>query len=110
MLTESKLIDVVQMLFPEGTTLRFLETTEPDTSGAELNRIRIDYAKDSINLRIPRAFVQEHRDSQDAGKIGLEERLSKFVAGKLVKFEPNPGPRLRPVITWTLVDEGDTNA
>jgi hypothetical protein len=112
MLTEnqSKLVDVVQTLFPKGTTLRFLETTEPDHSGGELHRIRIDYAKDSINLRIPRAFVEEHRDGQAAGKIELEQRLSKFVAGKLGTFEPNPGPRLRPVITWTLAADGELNA
>ena len=59
---ESKLLAVLEKLFPMGTTLRFLETTEPDHVGGEFHRVRIDYVKDSINLRIPRAFVEEHRD------------------------------------------------
>jgi hypothetical protein len=99
---EGKLLAVLEKLFPMGTTLRFLETTEPDHQGGEFNRIRIDYAKDSINLRIPRAFVEVYEDSPAQHKIELEERLSRFVADKLATFGPNPGPRLRPVILWTL--------
>jgi hypothetical protein len=99
---ESKLLAVLEKLFPMGTTLRFLETTEPDHRGGEFNRIRIDYAKDSINLRIPRAFVEAYEDSPAMSQIELEGRLTSFVADKLATFEPNPGPRLRPVIPWTL--------
>jgi len=99
---ESKLLAVLEKLFPMGTTLRFLETTEPDHVGGRFNRVRIDYAKDSINLRIPRAFVEEHRDCKASSQIELEERLTKFIVDKLSTFEPNPGPRLRPVIAWTL--------
>lgn len=99
---ESKLVAVLEILFPMGTTLRFLETTEPDHQGGEYNRIRIDYAKDSINLRIPRTFVKVYEDSAPKSQIELEARLTRFVADKLATFEPNPGPRLRSVIPWTL--------
>jgi hypothetical protein len=99
---ESQLLAVLEKLFPIGTTLRFLETTEPDREGGEFNRVRIDYAKDSINLRIPRAFVEEHRDCPARGRAALEERLSKFIVDQLSTFQPNPGPRLRSVIAWTL--------
>jgi hypothetical protein len=99
---ESKLLAVLEKLFPMGTTLRFLATTEPDHLGGEFNRVRIDYAKDSINLRIPRAFVEVYGRCPANSQIELEGRLTKFVADKLSTFEPNPGPRLRPVITWTL--------
>ena len=99
---ESKLLAVLEKLFPMGTTLRFLATTEPDHLGGEFNRVRIDYAKDSINLRIPRAFVEEHRDCPASSRIELEGRLTRFVVDKLSTFEPNPGPRLRSVIAWTL--------
>lgn len=99
---ESKLLAVLEKLFPMGTTLRFLETTEPDGVGGQFNRVRIDYAKDSINLRIPRAFVEEHRDCPAKSQIDLEGRLTRFVVDKLSTFEPNRGPRLRPVIAWTL--------
>jgi hypothetical protein len=102
---ESKLLAVLEKLFPMGTTLRFLETTEPDHVGGRFNRVRIDYSKDSINLRIPRAFVEEHRDCKASSQIELEERLTKFIVDKLSTFEPNPGPRLRPVIAWTLAAE-----
>lgn len=102
---ESKLLAVLEKLFPMGTTLRFLETTEPDGVGGEFHRVRIDYARDSINLRIPRAFVEEHRDCQASSQIKLEERLTTFIVGKLSTFEPNPGPRLRPVIAWTLAPD-----
>ena len=102
---ESKLLAVLEKLFPMGTTLRFLETTEPDHVGGEFHRVRIDYVKDSINLRIPRAFVEEHRDCQASSQIELEERLTKFIVDKLSTFEPNPGPRLRPVIAWTLAPD-----
>jgi hypothetical protein len=99
---ESKLVAVLEKLFPMGTTLRFLETTERDRQGGEFNRIRIDYAKDSINLRIPRTIVKIYEDGAPTSQIELEERLRRFVADKLAAFEPNPGPRLRPVIPWTL--------
>ena len=101
---ESKLLAVLEKLFPMGTTLRFLETTEPDHVGGEFHRVRIDYVKDSINLRIPRAFVEE-RDCQASSQVELEERLTKFIVDKLSTFEPNPGPRLRPVIAWTLAPD-----
>jgi len=107
---ESKLLAVLEKLFPMGTTLRFLDTTEPDHHGGEFNRVRIDYAKDSINLRIPRAFVEVYEDSQTKGQIELEGRLTSFVADKLSTFEPNPGPRLRPVIAWTLEADGTSGA
>ena len=99
---ESKLLAVLEKLFPMGTTLRFLETTEPDGVGGEFNRVRVDYARDSINLRIPRAFVEEYGDCPAKSQIELEGRLTRFVVGKLSTFEPNPGPRLRPVIAWTF--------
>ena len=105
---ESKLLAVLEKLFPMGTTLRFLDTTEPDHHGGEFNRVRIDYAKDSINLRIPRAFIETYENSQTKGQIELEGRLTSFVADKLTTFEPNPGPRLRPVSAWTL--EADDTA
>ena len=105
---ESKLLTVLEKLFPMGTTLRFLETTEPDHVGGRFNRVRIDYIKDSINLRIPRAFVEEHRDCPAKSQADLEERLTKFVVDKLSTFEPNPGPRLRPVIAWTLAADPAT--
>jgi hypothetical protein len=104
---ESKLLAVLEKLFPLGTTLRFLDTTEPDHHGGEFNRVRIDYAKDSINLRIPRAFVEVYENSPTDGQTELEGRLTSFVANKLSTFAPNPGPRLRPVIAWTLQAEAN---
>jgi hypothetical protein len=101
--TQSKFLALLEPLFPEGTNLRFLEGTEPDALGAELHRIRIDYAKDAINLRIPRAFVDDHREGPASQQNDLEMRLAMFVAEKLQAFAPNPGPRLRPVITWTFM-------
>ena len=99
---ESKLVAVLEKHFPIGTALRFLDTTEPDHQGGVFNRVRIDHAKDSINLRIPRAFVDLYEDSETQVQSELEGRLASFVADKLTAFEPNRGPRLRPVITWTL--------
>lgn len=99
---ERKLLAVVEKLFPMGTTLRFLETTETDHVGGEFNRVCIDYGKDSINLRIPRAFVDNYGECPAMGQVELDARLTSFVADKLSTFEPNRGPRLRPVIAWTL--------
>ena len=92
-------------LFPKGANLRFREGTEPDALGAELHRIRIDGAMDAINLRIPRAFVDDHQGGLASQQSELEERLAKFVTDKLRAFAPNPGPRLRPVIAWTFGQE-----
>jgi hypothetical protein len=104
---ESKLLAVLEKHFPMGTVLRFLDTTEPNHQGGVFNRVRIDHAKDSINLRIPRAFVDLYEGSQTKVQSELEGHLASFVADKLTAFEPNRGPRLRPVITWTLqVDAG----
>lgn len=103
--TESKFVSLLAPLFPQGASLRFLEGTEPDGSGAELHRIRIDSGKDAINLRIPRAFVDDHRDGPSSQKSELEQRLAGFVTDKLRAFAPNPGPRLRPVIAWTFGQE-----
>ena len=100
--TEAKFIAILVPLFPEGANLRFLEGTEPDALGAELHRIRIDSASDAINLRIPRALVDDHREGPAGQQSEIEERLTKFVTDKLRTFAPNPGPRLRPVIAWTL--------
>jgi hypothetical protein len=99
---EVKLLAVLERLFPLGTTLRFLETTEPGRKGEEFNRVRIDYAKDSLNLRIPCAFVEEHRDCTASRRAELEAGLTEFVVDKLSTFERNPGPRLRSVIAWTF--------
>lgn len=99
---EVKLLAVLERLFPSGTTLRLLETTEPDGKGGEFNRVRIDYGKDSLNLRIPCAFVAEHRDCTASRRTELEAQLTKFVVDKLSGFERNPGPRLRSVIAWTF--------
>jgi hypothetical protein len=62
---------VLEKLFPMGTTLRFLETTEPDHVGGRFNRVRIDYAKDSINLRIPRALSKSTGTAKPAAKSNL---------------------------------------
>jgi len=103
--TQSKFLLLLAPLFPKGASLRFLEGTEPDAFGAELHRIRIDSAMDAINLRIPRTFVDDHRDGPVSRKSELEERLTRFVTDKLRAFAPNPGPRLRPVIAWTFVQD-----
>jgi hypothetical protein len=108
--TQSKFLALLSPLFPEGANLRFLEGTEPDASGAELHRIRIDSAMDAINLRIPRAFVDDHRAGPASRKSELEERLTRFVTDKLRGFAPNPGPRLRPVIAWTFAQEQQAEA
>jgi hypothetical protein len=99
---EVKLLAVLEKLFPLGTTLRFLETTEPDGKGGKFNRVRIDYAKDSLSLRIPSALVEEHRDGTASRRTELEAELTKFVVDKLSTFERNPGPKLRSVIAWTF--------
>jgi hypothetical protein len=104
--TQSKFLSLLAPLFPKGANLRFLEGTEPDVLGAELHRIRIDSAMDAINLRIPRTFVEDHRDGPASQKSELEERLTRFVTDKLRAFAPNPGPRLRPVIAWTFAQDG----
>jgi hypothetical protein len=104
--TESKFLSLLEPLFPQGANLRFLEGTEPDALGAELHRIRIDSAMDAISLRIPRTFVDDHRDGPASQKSELEGRLTRFVTDKLRAFAPNPGPRLRPVIAWTFAQEG----
>jgi hypothetical protein len=103
--TQSKFLALLSPLFPEGANLRFLEGTEPDASGAELHRIRIDSAMDAINLRIPRAFVDDHREGLASQQSKLEERLIKFVTDKLRAFAPNRGPRLGPVIAWTFAQD-----
>jgi hypothetical protein len=100
--TQSRFLSLLAPLFPEGAHLRFLEGTEPDALGVELHRIRIDSAMDAINLRIPRTFVEDHRDAAAKKRSELEERLATFVTDKLKAFAPNPGPRLRPVIAWTF--------
>ena len=104
--TQSKFLALLAPLFPEGANLRFLEGTEPDALGAELHRIRIDSAMDAINLRIPRAFVDDHRAGLTSQQGELEERLTRFVTDKLQAFAPNPGPRLGPVIAWTFAQNG----
>jgi hypothetical protein len=103
--TQSTFLTLLAPLFPEGANLRFLEGTEPDGLGAELHRIRIDSGMDAINLRIPRTFIDEHRDGPANQQGKLEERLAKFVTDKLRVFARNPGPRLRPVIAWTFGQE-----
>jgi len=103
--TQSKFLALLVPLFPKGANLRFLEGTEPDALGAELHRILIDCAMDTINLRIPRAFVDDHRDGLASQQSEIEERLTRFVTDKLQAFAPNPGPRLRPVIAWTFVQD-----
>lgn len=103
--TQSKFLALLSPLFPEGAKLRFLEGTEPDASGAELHRIRIDSAMDAINLRIPRTFVEDHRDGLASQQSELEERLTRFVTDKLRAFAPNSGPRLGPVIAWTFAQD-----
>jgi hypothetical protein len=103
--TQGKFLALLEPLFPKGANLRFLEGTEPDALGAELHRIRIDSAMDAINLRIPRTFVDDHRDGPASQQSELEERLAKFVTDKLRAFAPNPGPRLRPVIAWTFAQD-----
>jgi hypothetical protein len=103
--TQRKFLALLEPLFPKGANLRFLGGTEPDALGAELNRIRIDSAMDAINLRIPRTFVDDHRDGPASQQSELEERLAEFVTDKLRAFAPNPGPRLRPVIAWTFAQD-----
>jgi hypothetical protein len=103
--TQSKFLALLAPLFPKGANLRFLEGTELDALGAELHRIRIDCAMDAINLRIPRAFVDDHRGGLASQQSEIEERLTKFVTDKLQAFAPNSGPRLRPVIAWTFAQD-----
>jgi len=50
-----------------------------------------------VDIRLPLASCVE-----------LEERLTKFIVDKLRTFEANPGPRLRPVIAWTLAADTAT--
>jgi len=100
--TQQKLLAVLKPLFPEGATLRVVKGTEPDTSGGELFRVRIDLANDAINLRIPRQFLDDHRHGTASTQKGLEERLAAFVRDRREAFRPNPGPRLRPVVVWTF--------
>ncbi len=100
--TQQRFLAVLKPLFPDGATLRILKGTEPDTSGGELFRIRIDWANDAINLRIPRRFVDDHRDGTASSQKELEEQLAAFVHDRREAFRPNPGPRLRPVVVWTL--------
>ena len=107
--TQDRFVALLGPLFPQGANLRFLEGTEPDGSGVELHRIRIDCAMDAINLRIPRTFVDNHRAGLASRQNELEERLARFVTDKLKAFAPNPGPRLRPVIAWTFA-QGDEPA
>ena len=100
--TQQRLLAVLKPLFPEGATLRILKGTEPDTSGGELFRIRIDWANDAINLRVPRHFADNHRHGTASSQKELEEQLAAFVHDRREAFRPNPGPRLRPVVVWTL--------
>ena len=102
--TPSHLVALLRPLFLDTAMLRFLSDTEPDASGGELHRIRIDFAHDAISLRIPRPFVDEYRDGPGSERE-LDRRLSAFVSRKLKSFAPNPGPRLRPVVTWTFIEE-----
>ena len=100
--TQQKLLALLRPLFPDGATVRFLEGMEPDDTGGELYRIRIDWANDAINLRIPRAFVDDHGDGAASGQKLLEKRLATFVNDKRRAFRSNPGPRLGPVVAWTF--------
>ena len=100
--TQQKFLALLKPLFPEGATLRVVKGTEPDTSGGELFRVRIDWANDAINLRIPRQFVDDHRHGTASSQKELEQRLASFVRDRREAFRPNPGPRLRPVIVWTF--------
>jgi hypothetical protein len=102
--TPSQLLALLRPLFQDSAILRFLSDTEPDASGGELHRIRIDFAHDAISLRIPRPFVDEYRDGPSS-QGELDRRLARFVSRKLKSFAPNPGPRLRPVVTWTFTEE-----
>ena len=71
--TQQKLLALLKPLFAVGATLRALEGTEPDDSGGELYRIRIDWANDAINLlrgssltiigTVPQAFRRNRRNS-----------------------------------------------
>jgi hypothetical protein len=108
--TQARLLALLEPLFPKGANFRFLEGTERDALGTELHRIRIDTAMDAINLRIPRTFVDDHRDGLASQQSELEERLTRFVTDKLQAFAPNPGPRLRPVIAWTFGQEEHAEA
>src|SRR6185312_15222542 len=100
--TQRKFLALLAPLFPKGANLRFIEGTEPDALGAELHRIRIDCAMDAINLRIPRAFVDDHRGGLASQQSEIEDSLTKFVTDKLRTFAPTSGPRLTPVIAWTF--------
>ena len=100
--TQQRFLAVLKPLFPDGATLRILKGTEPDTSGGELFRIRIDWANDAINLRIPRQFADDHRHGTASSQKELEEQLAVFVHDRRKAFRPNPGPRLRPVVVWTF--------
>ena len=100
--TQQKLLALLKPLFAMGATLRVLEGTEPDDSGGELYRIRIDWANDAINLRIPQKFVDDHRDGAASSQKELEEQLAAFVSDQRRAFRPNPGPRLGPVVAWTF--------
>jgi hypothetical protein len=105
--TQTRLVALVQKLFPDGTNLRFLDDTENDSHGNELHRIVIEYAKDLINLRVPRTFVDNHRAGSASNQKALEKQLTSFVAEKLITFAPNPGPRLRPAIAWTFASDSE---
>jgi hypothetical protein len=100
--TQQKFLAVLKPLFPEGATLRIVKGTEPDTSGRELFRVRIDWANDAINLRIPRQVVDDHRHGTATSQKELEQQVAAFVHDRLEAFRPNPGPRLRRVVVWTF--------
>jgi len=99
------LLTLLQTVSPEGASIRFLDNTEPDARGGELHRVLIEYAKDTISLRIPRAFVEDHEAGSANDRRELEKRLGEFVTDKFQSLVANPGPRLRPVITWTFASE-----
>lgn len=50
----SQLLALLRPPFQDSAILRFLSDTEPDASGGELHRIRINFAHDAISLRVPR--------------------------------------------------------
>ena len=102
--TPTQLLALLRPLFLDSAILRFLSDTEPDASGGELHRIRIDFAHDAISLRIPRSFVDEYCAGASSHRE-LNRRLLTFVSRKLKYFVLNPGPRLRPVATWTFTEE-----
>jgi hypothetical protein len=100
--TQQRFLALLKPLFPDGATMRALPDTERDGAGGELHRIRIDWAYDAINLRIPREFVDAYGDGDSTGRKRLEEKLATYVNDQRRDFRSNSGPRLGRVVEWTF--------